>query len=52
MSLYEVNAATDVDQQTDGESRVHRWRSMTVNQEETGASNGNRDTTNLPRDQA
>ena len=51
MSLHEVNAATDVDQQTDGESRVLQWRSMTLNQEKIGASNGNRHTTNLPRDQ-
>ena len=47
MSLHEVNAATDIDQQTEGESSIHQWRSMTLNQEETGLSNGNRDTRNL-----
>ena len=52
MSLHEANAATDVDQQNEGESRIHQWRSMTLNQEETGPSNGNRDTTSLPGDQA
>ena len=52
MSLHEANAATDVDQQIEGESKVHQWRSMTLNQEETGPSNGNRDTTSLPGDQA
>ena len=51
MSLHEVNAPTDVDQQTEGESRIHQWRSMTLNQEETGLSNGNKDTS-LPGDQA
>ena len=47
MSLHEVNAATDIDQQTEEESSIHQWRSMTLNQEETGLSNGNRDTTSL-----
>ena len=51
MSLYEVNAATDIDQQTEKESRIHQWRSMTLNQEETGPSNGNRDTKSLLDDQ-
>ena len=51
MSLHEVNAATDIDQQTEEESRIHQWRSMTLNQEETGPSNGNRDTTSLLGDQ-
>ena len=50
-SLHEVNAATDIDQQTDGESRIQQWRSMALNQEETGPSNGNRDTTSLLGDQ-
>ena len=32
MSFYEVNAATaDVDQQTGGESKIHQWRSATLN---------------------
>ena len=35
MSLHEMYPATDIDQQTDGESRIHQWRSMTLNQEET-----------------
>ena len=52
MSLPEVNAATDNDQQTEGESGIHQWRSMTLSQEEIGPSNGNRDTTSLPGDQA
>ena len=47
MSIHEVNAATDIDQPTEGESRIHQWRSMTLNQEETGLSYGNRDTTSL-----
>ena len=34
MSLHETNAAIDVDQQTEGESRIHQWKSMTLNQEE------------------
>ena len=51
MSLHEVNAATDIDQQTEEESRIHQWRSMTLKQEETGPSNGNRDTTSLLGDQ-
>ena len=51
MSLHEVNAATDIDQQTEGESRIHQWRSMTLNQEENGTSNGNRYTTSLLGDQ-
>ena len=38
MSLYEANVATDVDQQIEGQSRVHQWRSTTLNQEETGPS--------------
>ena len=42
-----VNVATDIDEQTEGKSRIHQWRSMALNQEETGTSNGNRDTTNL-----
>ena len=46
-----VNAATDIDQQTAEESRIHQWRSMTLNQEETSLSNGNRDTTSLLGDQ-
>ena len=50
-SLHEVNAATDIDQQTDGESRIQQWRSMALSQEETGPSNGNRDTTSLLGDQ-
>ena len=36
MSLHELNAATDINQQTEGESRIHQWRSMTLNQEESG----------------
>ena len=51
MSLHEVNAATDIDQQTEGESRIHQWRSMTLNQRKTGLSNCNRDTTSLLGDQ-
>ena len=51
MSIHEVNAATDIDQPTEGESRIHQWRSMTLNQEETGPSNGNRDTKSLLDDQ-
>ena len=51
MSLHEVNATTDIDQQTEGESKIHQSRSMTLNQEETGPSNGNRDTTSLLGDQ-
>ena len=35
MSLHEVNAATDIDQQTEGEPGIHQWRSMAINQEET-----------------
>ena len=46
-SLHEVKAAIDIDQQTEGESRIHHWRSMALNQEETGPPNGNRDTTSL-----
>ena len=42
MSLHEVNATTDVDKQTEGESRIHQWRSMTPSQEEAGPSNGNK----------
>ena len=42
-----MNVATDIDEQTEGKSRIHQWRSMALNQEETGPSNGNRDTTNL-----
>ena len=52
MSLHEVNAAADIDQQTQGESRIHQWRSKNLGQEETVPSNGNRDTTSLPGDQA
>ena len=52
MSLHEVNAATDVDQQTEGEPRIHQWRGMTLHQEEIGPSNGNGDMTSLPGDQA
>ena len=53
MSLHEVNAATDINQQTERESRIHQWRSMVaLNQEEIGTSNGNRDTASLPNDQA
>ena len=51
MSLHEVNAATDIDQQTEAESRIHQWRLMTLSQEETGPSNGNRDTTSRLGDQ-
>ena len=51
MSFHEVNIATDIDEQTEGESRIHQWRSMTLNQEETGPSNGNIDTKNLVGDQ-
>ena len=51
MSLHEVNAATDIDQQTERESSIHQWRSMALNQEENGLSNGNRDTTSLFGDQ-
>ena len=51
MSLHKVNIATDIDQQTEGESRIHQWKSMTLNKEETGPSNGNRDTTSLLGDQ-
>ena len=51
MSLYEVIAATDIDQQTEGESRIHQWRSVALNQEETGPSNGNKDTTSKLGDQ-
>ena len=51
MLLHQMYPATDIDQQTDGESRIHQWRSMTLNQEETGLSNGNRDTTSLLGDQ-
>ena len=51
MSIHEVHAATDIDQPTEGESRIHQWRSMTLNQEETGPSNGNRDTKSLLDDQ-
>ena len=38
VSLHEMNAATDGDQQTEAESRIHQFRSMTLNQEETGPS--------------
>ena len=51
ISLHGVNAATDIDQQTEGESRIYQWRSMALNQEETGPSNGNRDTASLLGDQ-
>ena len=51
MSFHEVNAATDIDQQTEEESRIHQWRSMALNHEETGLLNGNRDTTSLLGDQ-
>ena len=44
MSLHVVNAATDVDQQTQVESRIHHWRSMTLIQEKTGLPNGSRST--------
>ena len=47
MLLHEVNAATDIDQQTKGKARVHQWRSMTLSQEENGPSNGKRYTTSL-----
>ena len=47
MLLHEVNAATDIDQQTEAESGIHQWRSMTLNQEENGPSNGNKYTTSL-----
>ena len=47
MSLHEVNAAIDIDQQTEGESRIHQWRSVALNQEETGSSNIKRDKTSL-----
>ena len=46
-----LHAATDIDQQTEGESRIYQWRSMALNQEETGPSNGNRDTASLLGDQ-
>ena len=32
MSLHEVNTDTDIHQQTEGESRIHQWKSMTLNQ--------------------
>ena len=51
MSLHEVNAATYIDEQTEEESTIHQWRSMTLNQEQTGPSNGNRDTKSLLDDQ-
>ena len=51
MSFHEVNAATDIDQQAEEESRIHQWRSMALNHEETGPLNGNRDTTSLLGDQ-
>ena len=51
MSLHEVNAATDIDQQTERESSIHQWRSMALNQVETCLSTGNRDTTSLFGDQ-
>ena len=51
MSLHEKNAPTDIDQQTEGKSSIHKWRSMTLSQEETGASNGNRYTESLLSDQ-
>ena len=44
MSLHVVNAATDADQQTQVESRIYHWRSMTLIQEKTGLPNGSRDT--------
>ena len=47
MLLHEVNAATDIDQQTEAESGIHQWRSVTLSQEENGPSNGKRYTTNL-----
>ena len=47
-----MNAATDIDQETEEESKIHQWRSRMLNQEETGPSNGSRDTTNLPGDHA
>ena len=51
-SLHEVNAANDVDQNTEGESRIHQWRSMTLNQQEAGPLNDHRDTVSLPGEQA
>ena len=51
MLLHEVNAATDIDQQTEAESGIHQWRSMTLNQEENGPSNDNKYTTSLLGDQ-
>ena len=52
MSLHEVSAATAIDQETEEESKIHQWRSMMLNQVGTGPSNANRDTENLPGDQA
>ena len=34
MSLHEANAAADVDQQIEEESKVHQWRSVTLNHQE------------------
>ena len=51
MSLHEVNAATDIDQQTERESRIHQCKSMTLNQEGTGLSNSKRDKRSLIGDQ-
>ena len=37
----------NADQQTDGESRIHQWRPVTINQEETGPSDSNTGTTSI-----
>ena len=51
MSLHEKNAPIDIDQQTELKSSIHKWRSMTLNQEETGALNSHRYTESLLSDQ-
>ena len=47
MLLHEVNADTDIDQQTEAESWIHQWRSMTFNKAENGPSNDKKYTTSL-----
>ena len=51
MSLHEVNAATDIDQQTKGEPSIHEWKAISLSQEEIGLSNGSRSTANMLGDQ-
>ena len=47
-----MNNVTDFDYETERESRIHHWRSVTLNQEETGPSTVIRGTTSLSGGQA